>query len=465
MAANIVQKAKDYIASLTGGSGDDKARTGKVNFSILISFLLRAVSIASAFATISFSIKLLDTDKYGIWLAISSTVGWISILDIGLANGLRNKVAEYLAVGDFKSAKTDVSSAYAIMLLIMVPVMLIFCAIAPFVNWNSVFNTRLDEHELLLTLIVVFIGLGLQFILKSIASVLQGDQKVYKANEIALVCNVSPLIPIIFAAQLLKGSILFLAMAQTLLPVLVMLIYSIVLYSRNYRQISPSLKSVNLKKSRSLFSLSFAFFIVQVARVFLISTTEIIITREFGGHEVTLYNLLFKYYSVTNIVINIILATYWNAFTNAFALNDFNWIHASIKKLVKISFAFLGVIALQFLLIKPVFNIWVGNALDIPLSLSLCMAVSFSISLFTDMYVIVLNGTGKVKMQSLVTIITAILHIPVVLFMIRYLGWGVDSIVYATIIWVTIQGIMWKREIGIILREGELRAARAASTG
>ncbi|MFD2146826.1 hypothetical protein [Mucilaginibacter antarcticus] len=191
----------------------------------------------------------MDTDKYGIWLAISSTVGWISILDIGLANGLRNKVAEYLAVADYKSAKIDVSSAYAIMLLIMVPVMLIFCVVAPFINWNGVFNTKLNERELLLTLIVVFIGLGLQFILKSINSVLQGDQKVYKANEIALICNVSPLIPIIFGAQYLKGSILFLAMAQTLLPVLVMLVYSVVLYTRNYRQISPSLKSVDLKKA------------------------------------------------------------------------------------------------------------------------------------------------------------------------------------------------------------------------
>ncbi|MFD2866132.1 lipopolysaccharide biosynthesis protein [Mucilaginibacter antarcticus] len=462
MATNIIQKVTSYIKSLTGGG--DKARTSKVNFNIGISFILRAISVVSAFATISYSIKLLDTDKYGIWLAISSTVGWISILDIGLANGLRNKVAEYLAVADYKSAKIDVSSAYAIMLLIMVPVMLIFCVVAPFINWNGVFNTKLNERELLLTLIVVFIGLGLQFILKSINSVLQGDQKVYKANEIALICNVSPLIPIIFGAQYLKGSILFLAMAQTLLPVLVMLVYSVVLYTRNYRQISPSLKSVDLKKSRSLFSLSFAFFIVQIARVFLISTTEIIITREFGGHDVTTYNLLFKYYSVTNIVINIIMGTYWNAFTNAFTLNDFNWIRASIKKLEKISLIFFGVIVMQVLLIKPVFHLWVGDAVIVPMALSLCMAASYSISLFTDLYVIVLNGTGKVKMQSIVTIITALLHIPVVLIMIRYFGWGVNSIVYATILWVIIQGFMWKREIEIILRSGELKAANAAST-
>jgi hypothetical protein len=152
----------------------------------------------------------------------------------------------------------------------MVPVMLIFCAIAPFINWNNVFRTHLDEKELLYTLIVVFVGLALQFVLKPIASVLQGDQKIHKANQIALVCNVSPLIPIIIGAKYLKGSILFLAMAQTMLPVVVMLIYSIVLFSGGYRNISPSLKNVDLKKSKALFGLSFAFFIVQIARVFIL---------------------------------------------------------------------------------------------------------------------------------------------------------------------------------------------------
>ena len=104
----------------------NSGRTGKVNFNIIVSFLLRAMSIIVSFLTISFSLKLLDTNKYGIWLAISSTVSWISILDIGLANGLRNKVAEYLAIGNYKEAKIAVSSTYAILSMIVVPILLLF---------------------------------------------------------------------------------------------------------------------------------------------------------------------------------------------------------------------------------------------------------------------------------------------------------------------------------------------------
>lgn len=442
----MITKLRGYFKLLV----DSKERTANVNFNILVSFLLRGISIVVSFLTISYSLKLLDTSKYGIWLAISTTVGWISILDIGLANGLRNKIAEYLARKDYMQAKIAVSSTYAILFMIMVPV-IIFCFGLKIVNWNSVFKTQLNEQELLHTLMVVFIGLSLQFILKPISSILQGDQKIYKSNQIQLVCNCIPLIPIIFLSEYLRGSMVALAVAQTILPVFVLLVYTVILFKSRYRIIRPSFKHINLRKSRSLFGLSFAFFIVQIAGVFLYSTTELIITREFGGSDVTLYNLLYKYFSTAGLIMNIVLASYWSAFTDAFALDDFPWIRTSLSKLIRITLMLLGLIAVQLLLVKPVFNIWVGQKIHVPFTLSMVMAVYFGVNLFTAVYTIVLNGTGKVKMQSIVSIITAVLHIPVVLFFIRYLHLGLNSLVYASLIWTIVQVLVWKNEIRIVL--------------
>ncbi|MGF7080680.1 MATE family efflux transporter [Mucilaginibacter sp. UYCu711] len=445
---SIIQTAKRYWESLTG---NDKALSGRVNFNIAVSFALRAVSIIISFLIVPYSLKLLDTNKYGIWLAISSTVSWISILDIGLANGLRNKVAEYIAKKEYDQAKIAVSSTYAILLLIILPVAVIFSIAAPFINWNNVFKTNLDQKELLYTLITVFTGLSFQFILKPISSILQGDQKIYKSNQIQLICNFIPLVPIILLGKYLQGSMFALAIAQTLLPVGVLLVYTIVLFNKSYVDIKPSLKFIDLKKSKSLFQLSIAFFVVQIAGVFLYSTTEIIVAREFGGGDVAIYVSLYKYYSATSIIINIVLATYWSAFTNAFALNDIVWIRTSISKLIKIAALFLIIIIAQVLLAGPVFKIWVGDKIQVPFSLSVGMAVYFSVTLFTLVYTVVLNGTGNVKMQSIVSIITAILHIPVVLFFIRYMHLGLNSIIYASILWSVIQVILWKKEIGVIL--------------
>lgn len=444
----MIQTIKGYIDTFLSKK---TTRTGAVNFNIAVSFLIRGISIIVSFLTISFSLKLLDTNKYGIWLAISSTVSWISILDIGLANGLRNKVAEYLAVKDYKQAKVAVSSTYAILLMIVVPIFLLFGFLIRSANWNSIFNTKLNETELMYTVAMVFTGLLMQFFLKPITSILQGDQKIYKANLIQLICNSIPLIPIILMSQFLKGSMVALAFAQTVLPVFVMLFYTVVLFRKEYAIIRPSVKHIDLPKSKSLFGLSLGFFIVQIAGIFLYSTTEIIITREFGGSDVTLFNLLYKYFSTTTIIINIILATYWSAFTDAFALNDFAWIKTSINKLIRICFMLFGAVMLQLFVVGPVFNVWVGNKIHVPFMLSFVMTIYFSVNLFTAMYSVVLNGTGKVKTQAIVSLITAILHIPVVLLFIRQFHWGLNSLVYASTLWALIQMIVWKSEIAGVL--------------
>jgi O-antigen/teichoic acid export membrane protein len=312
---------------------------------------------------------------------------------------------------------------------------------------------------LLYTVATVFLGLLLQFFLKPISSILQGDQRIYKSNQIQLICNAVPLIPIILFSQFLKGSMFALAIAQTILPVFVLLVYTFILFKNRYRNISPSFKHINLGESKSLFGLSLAFFIVQIAGVFLFSTSELIITREFGGSDVTLYNLLYKYFSTAGLVFSIILATYWSAFTNAFALRDFAWIKASIVKLNKISLGLFAVILAQLVLIGPVFKLWVGDKVHAPFVLSVVMALYFIVSLFTSAYAMVLNGTGKVKTQAIVSIVTAVLHIPVVLFFIRHFHWGLNSLLYASILWGVIQVIAWRTEIRSVLRlEQKLQA-------
>jgi Na+-driven multidrug efflux pump len=109
-------------------------------------------------------------------------------------------------------------------------------------------------------------------------------------------------------------------------------------------------------------------------------------------------------------------------------------------------------LAAQVLLINPVFKFWVGDKIHVPLTLSLIMAVYFVAYLYTAVYTIILNGAGRVKVQAIVSIVTAALHIPVVLFFIRYLHWGLNSIVFSGLLWVVIQFIAWRSEIKSVLR-------------
>ena len=51
------------------------------------------------------TINYINPLQYGIWITISSIITWMSFFDIGLGNGLRNKLAQCLAINDFETSK------------------------------------------------------------------------------------------------------------------------------------------------------------------------------------------------------------------------------------------------------------------------------------------------------------------------------------------------------------------------
>ena len=79
------------------------------------SFIVKAMSIAIGLAFVPLLLNVLDAERYGIWLTISSIITWFTFFDIGLGNGLRNKLAEAIATGKEELARVYVSTTYAIL--------------------------------------------------------------------------------------------------------------------------------------------------------------------------------------------------------------------------------------------------------------------------------------------------------------------------------------------------------------
>lgn len=62
--------------------------------------LIKICNIIINLAYVPLLINSLNQDRYGIWLTITTIVSWIAFFDIGLGNGLRNKLAESIACKD-----------------------------------------------------------------------------------------------------------------------------------------------------------------------------------------------------------------------------------------------------------------------------------------------------------------------------------------------------------------------------
>ena len=75
-------------------------RTLNIKKNIIYSFLIKGGSVLIGFILFPLTIHYVNPLQYGIWLTISSLVAWMNTFDIGLSNGLRNKMAHSLALGE-----------------------------------------------------------------------------------------------------------------------------------------------------------------------------------------------------------------------------------------------------------------------------------------------------------------------------------------------------------------------------
>lgn len=97
--------------------GNERSIKAKQN--IAFSFIMKGLSIAVSLVLITLTMHYINPMRYGIWLTLSSIIGWMAFFDIGFGSGLRNKFAEAVAKGEHELARIYVSTTYAIMSIII----------------------------------------------------------------------------------------------------------------------------------------------------------------------------------------------------------------------------------------------------------------------------------------------------------------------------------------------------------
>lgn len=124
----------------------------------------------------------------------------------------------------------------------------------------------------------------------------------------------------------------------------------------------------------------------------------------------------------------------WSATTEAFAVNDFEWIKNVMKKLNKIAmyFAILAIIMLVFA--NWIYKIWVGINIEIPYLVTITMFFYVIIYLFASPYSHFLNGVGKIKLNFYLVILQALSFFPYVYLFAKYFELGVAGIIIASIV-------------------------------
>lgn len=408
-------------------------RSVKAKKNIVASFVLKAISIVIGLFYVPLLINYLGAEEYGVWLTMSSVLGWFAFFDIGLGHGLRNKLTEAIAHNKMQLAKEYVSTTYAIITMVFVGVLILFYVINPFLDWTKILNTTsVDGDKLSLLALIVFTFFILRFIFQLIGSIYSAYQMPAVNNAMGPLANVIALGIILMLLKTSEGSIVKLGFVLSAIPVFVFIGFTFFAFANRFKEIRPNIRSIKFKHTNVLMSLGVKFFVSSVAAVILFSTSNIILAQVLSPIEVTQYNIAFKYFSVSLMAITIILSPIWSAVTDAYAKGDFVWLKSTLKKMNRIGYLFIALAAIQLLFSNFIYKIWVGDKVSIPFILSLAMFFDIAWSSFSAVYSSYINGFGKLKLDITIVWFRLLVFVPMAIFLTK--TFGVSGIVWASLI-------------------------------
>jgi len=412
---------------------DGHERSIKTKKNIVALLFIKGVSVSINFVLIPIVMGYLNQERYGIWITISSIILWFSLFDIGLGNGLKNKFTEAVSKGDHLVAKGYVSSAYFFISVISVFIFLVFLVFNQFADWSHLIGIPINYKDESNSLIFwVFLSFCIRFPLQLINILLSCIQKTYIGNLMDLLANIIVFIIIILSTKV-HNSLLLIGLIYSFIPVIFLLISNVIFLKKYFYLYKFDIKLINKKYLKPILSLGFGFFVIQISLIIIGQTDNIIILKLLGPKEVTSYSIVYKYFGFITIVFSLILFPFWTAFTEAFSNNDFEWVRKVLKKIYYLSFFFIIITLFLFIVNRYLISIWIGSYLQYSFLLPLLTMINTIFYISNNIFGTVLNGLGKIRLSSLLVVISALINIPLCIYFVKYCSMGNSGVMLGTL--------------------------------
>lgn len=415
MAIPLIDKFKVLFTK-----GDVRSRKLKIN--IVLSLVLKGVSMVVSFLLVPATIDYVDSEVYGVWLTLAAVLMWFQILDIGLAPGLKNKLTEALAANDISRARSLVSTTYFATAMIFVPLSVVLYLAVPVVHWTSLLNVDAAyEGAIVQALRLLSVMICVQMVANVIVSVLAAYQRVAFSQSFLVIGNVLAYILILVLSHTVPASLPLLAIVLAGSPILATVVGSVILYRGSCYAVRPSWRCVDMSRVKELLSLGSKFFIINVQAVIVYQTANVLISHVSSPEMVTAYNIAYKYLSLTIFVYSNVTLSLWTAYTDAYAKGDRPWMISMRRKMNRLLMLCMLLCVVFAAVAQPVYAVWIGDKAEVPVAMTWWVAAYVATYCFMTLNGTFTIGTGKVYLESIVVAIGAVVYIPVALFAAHWL--------------------------------------------
>jgi O-antigen/teichoic acid export membrane protein len=384
----------------------------------------RLLSSALTLISLPLAVRYLGAERYGVWATITSTVVWINLLDLGIANTLTNHISRAFALGDRAYAARYFTNALALTAGVFAVAGTVFALVFSRIDWLVLFNVSANvrESEVRTTVAVAAVLMLIGLPCNLSGKLLAGYQELHRNNLAMCAGGVASVVGLALGITLrVSMPALFVMSAGCLTLAGSLTLLVTVAWAKPWLLPRPSL--LDRGPCKELLNSGSSFFLIQVAAVVVFSSDNLVVSHYLGAAEVTPYSVTWRLVGMATLLQSLIFPALWPAYAEAYARRDYAWIRRTFSVTIKGTLALnLACVTALVLFGRTLIRVWAGPA-AVPTSyLLLAMGVWGLISGFMSVESCLLAALNRIREQALLSIVAAILNIALSIALVRHIG-------------------------------------------
>jgi O-antigen/teichoic acid export membrane protein len=415
-------RLRPHDTSTVAGRAEERHR--RVALTALAAAAAKGISVCTALISVPLTLHYLGTERYGLWMTISSLVTILAFADLGIGNGMVNRIADAHGRDDHHAVRRYVSSGFFVLTLVAFGMLALFSVCWKHVPWSSVFNvqTSLAQQEVGLAVAVFVACFALAMPIGIVSRVQIALQRGFLASMWQCLASTLGLLGVILAIRLEAG-LPWLVLAFMGAPLVASTLNSLLFFGRQQKDLAPTRHAVCRVASVQLLRTGGLFLVLQVVVAVAYASDSFIIAQMLGASAVAEYAVPERMFGLITMVIAMVLSPLWPAYSEAIARGDTRW----VKRTLFSSFfaaTMVGTICSAILVVggEYIIGYWVGGAITAPFLLLASLGIWKVFEAAGSAVAVFLNGAHVVGIQVVLATLTGVSAVTLKIVLVPKIG-------------------------------------------
>jgi O-antigen/teichoic acid export membrane protein len=384
----------------------------------------RVISLAVSFVTLPLILNYLGTERYGMWLTITSVVAIMGPLDLGVGNGLRQFLSHASGRDDQATSTRAVSTATALLTLVAALVLAAIPVLLLQVPWGDIYNVSgpvaRDEAGATTMIVVAAFAIGLPL---GLVNIVQGALQIAYVSSVWAIAGALASVIALLLAIATAASLPVLAVALTGTGLAAAALNWVVYFRGRGSWLAPRLGLYDRSLAGTLLGTGMIFLILQVASLIGYQIDNIVIANILGAAAVPGYAIPMRLFMVVPMLVSLALAPLWPAYREAIARGDTAWVRRTLRRSTLVTFVATAGSSL-FLVVTgdTIIHIWVGDSISPSTALLVGLglwAIAYSMS---NALAMLMNAADAIRVQAVLATLMAVSNALISIALVQRIG-------------------------------------------